>query len=115
MATVVAQCVSMLACTWCVRAGYPLLVFRLGELRIKKAELVELARFSGASAIQQSILYSGRLLVQGAVNSLSIGAIAGYGAACRIESFVLAPLDGIASSTAQLLCEGGRAGACFWN
>lgn len=100
-ATVAAQCVSMLVCTWYVRKGYPILAFRLKELRMKKEELVELVRFSGASAIQQSILYCGRLLVQGAVNSLSIGVIAGYGAACRIESFVLAPLDGIASSTAS--------------
>lgn len=100
-ATVVAQCTSMLVCTLYVRKKHPILSFRLSELQINKERLAEIISFSGSSAFQQSILYGGRLLVQGTVNSLSVGVIAGYGAACRIESFVLAPLEGIASSTSS--------------
>lgn len=100
-ATVAAQCVSMLTCTVYVRLKYPILSFRLRELTVDRGRLRELIAFSGASAFQQSILYGGRLLVQGAVNGLDVSVIAGYGAACRIESFVLAPLEGIASSAAS--------------
>lgn len=100
-ATVAAQCVSMLTCTVYVRLKYPILSFRLCELTVDRGRLKELIAFSGASAFQQSILYGGRLLVQGAVNGLDVSVIAGYGAACRIESFVLAPLEGIASSAAS--------------
>lgn len=100
-ATVAAQCVSMLTCTVYVRLKYPILSFRLRELTVDRGRLREIIAFSGASAFQQSILYGGRLLVQGAVNGLDVSVIAGYGAACRIESFVLAPLEGIASSAAS--------------
>lgn len=100
-ATVIAQGTSMAVCTLYVRRRCPILHFRFRELRAEKTALGELIRYSGAAAFQQSILYGGRLLVQGAVNTLSIGVIAGYGAACRIESFILAPLEGVASSASS--------------
>ena len=101
IATIIAQCISMLTCTIYVRHNYPILSIPLKDLRIRLERLKELVAFSGASAFQQSVLYGGRLLVQGAVNGLDVSVIAGYGAACRIESFVLAPLEGIASSSAS--------------
>lgn len=102
-ATVIAQACSMLFCTLYVRAKRPMLRLGIRDLGIDRGEIKEILTYSGISAIQQTVLYGGRLMVQGAVNTLSIGTIAGYGAACRIESFVLAPMEGTASASSSYI------------
>ena len=102
-ATVIAQACSMLFCTMFVFVKRPELKLRLSDLKIDHTEIREILAYSGISAIQQTVLYGGRLMGQGAVHTLSIGTIAGYGAACRIESFVLAPMEGTASASSSYI------------
>lgn len=101
LATVLAQGLSVTLCALRAARRHPELALLLSRPRIDPRRLRDIVSFSSASALQQSILYGGRLMVQGAVNSLSVGTIAGYSAACRIESFVLAPLEGVASSSSS--------------
>ena len=54
--------------------------------------------FSSISAIQQTILYVGRLLVQSGVNALGVDAVAAFNAVSIIDSYVLAPGDSLAAS-----------------
>ena len=67
-------------------------------------------RFSSVSALNQSSLYIGKLLVQGAVDTVSIAAISGFTAGSRIEalanSFGVAGGDAMSVFVAQNLGAG---------
>lgn len=101
LATVLAQGLSTAVCSLASARLHPVLAIRPSQLTIRWEPLRDVLSFSSASALQESILYGGRLMVQGSVNALGVGTIAGYSAACRVESFVLAPLEGIASSSSS--------------
>ena len=76
------------------------LFFRLGfrDLKLKTSMLKKTIDFSSISAVQQTILYIGRLLVQSGVNALGVDAVAAFNAVSIIDSYVLAPGDSLAAS-----------------
>ena len=49
------------------------------------------------SALQQTMLYLGRLLVQSGVNSLGVDAVAAFNAVSIADSYILAPGDSLAA------------------
>ena len=102
LATAISQAVSAGICMIYLYKKQPLLVFKLKDLVIDKQCLKELIPYSSASAIQQTFLYAGKLCIQGAVNGFGVSVIAGFDAATKIESFALAPGDGVASSVSAL-------------
>lgn len=110
LATIISQAVSGLALIGYIYAKVPMLRLSLGDLRLNKALLKLTIDFSSVSAIQQTTLYVGRLLVQSGVNSLGVDAVAAFNAVSIIDSYVLAPGDSLAASittfTAQNL--GGK-------
>lgn len=90
LATVISQLVSAVLL-------YLYIIFKIPFLRVKKGDikynfkLIKLTcQYSFVSALHQSSLYIGKLLVQGAVNSLGIDAISAYTATRRIEDVILA-------------------------
>lgn len=90
LATVISQLVSALLC-------YLYIIYRIPFLKVKKVDmkynsgLIKLTcQYSFVSALHQSSLYIGKLLVQGAVNSLGVDAISAYTATGRIEDVILA-------------------------
>ncbi|MGI5825052.1 MAG: MATE family efflux transporter [Bacillota bacterium] len=103
ISTAFSQGISALICMIYLYKTQPLLAFKPRELVIDKKCLKELIPYSSASAVQQTFLYAGKLLIQGAVNGFGVSVIAGYDAATKIEAFVLAPGDGV-SSSASALC-----------
>lgn len=110
LATIFSQAVSALALILYIYARVPLLRLSINDLRLNHALLKQTIDFSSVSAVQQTTLYVGRLLVQSGVNSLGVDAIAAFNAVSIIDSYVLAPGDSLASSittfTAQNL--GGK-------
>ena len=90
LATVISQLVSAVLL-------YLYIVFKIPFLKVKKedikynSKLLKLTwQYSFVSALHQSSLYIGKLLVQGAVNSLGVDAISAYTATGRIEDVILA-------------------------
>ena len=90
LATVISQLVSAVLL-------YLYIIFKIPFLRVKKGDikynfkLIKLTcQYSFVSALHQSSLYIGKLLVQGAVNSLGIDAISAYTATGRLEDVILA-------------------------
>lgn len=62
------------------------------ELRsLTKESLGEVARFSFAASIQQSVMNFGILVVQGLVNSFGVAVMAAFTAAVKIDSFAYMP------------------------
>lgn len=90
LATVISQAVSALLC-------YFYIIYKIPFLKVKKIDmkynsgLIRLTcQYSFVLALHQSSLYIGKLLVQGAVNSLGVDAISAYTATGRIEDVILA-------------------------
>lgn len=95
-ATVIAQAVSAVLCAAYIYWKVPVLRFHIRDLKINFPLLAQTANYSSVSAIQQTFLYVGIFILQGAVNPLGVDAIAAYNAVTRIDGFILAPTGSLA-------------------
>lgn len=86
-ATVLAQGIAAIACYGYLRYRYRELLCTRRDVGIHRELLGKTFRFGFASALQESNLYIGKMLVQGAVNLLGTSGIAAYTAALRLEGF----------------------------
>ena len=94
IATVLSQALSAALCIIYIYRTCPLMALRFHEFVFAPGELKSILIFSWASALQQTFLYLGRLLVQGTINAHGTDMITGYNAAIRLESFIMAFIDG---------------------
>lgn len=97
-ATVISQAVSSLMLFIYIKVKVPYLRLSLPELHIDMDFLKKTVDFSSISALQQTVLYIGRLLVQSGINTLGVDAVAAFNAVSIIDSYVLAPGDSLAAS-----------------
>lgn len=97
-ATVISQAVSSLMLFLYIKLKVPYLRLTLTELRIRMDFLRKTIDFSAISALQQTVLYIGRLLVQSGINTLGVDAVAAFNAVSIIDSYILAPGDSLAAS-----------------
>lgn len=86
-ATVLSQLLSALLCFFYLRKNYRELLCRREDFGLHPELMKKTLRFGAASALQESSLYIGKILVQGAVNTLGTPGIAAYTATMRIEGF----------------------------
>lgn len=110
IATVISQGVSSILCIVYVYIKIPLIRLKRSEVLVDKELLKRTIQYSWVSALQQSCLYIGRLLVQGVVNPFGTNAIAAYNSVTRVDSFVLAPGDSFAASVAIYSAQNKGAG-----
>lgn len=89
-ATVFSQGMSALLCMAYIKKKLPFLVPTREDMRYDGALLKKTLIFASLSAMHQSSLYIGKILVQGAVNLLGTASIAAYTATTRIEGLSLA-------------------------
>lgn len=87
VATVAAQLFSSAACLIYVKKRHPELLFGRKDMVFERALFRKTLRFGAVSALQQSSLYIGKLLVQGAVNTGGTDVISAYTAGTRVEGF----------------------------
>ncbi|WP_027624021.1 MATE family efflux transporter [Clostridium lundense] len=113
IATVIAQGVSSALCILYVYNKIPLIRLTPKELVIDKPLLRQTIQYSWATALQQTCLYIGRLLVQGVVNPFGTNAIAAYNSVTRVDAFMLSPADAFAASVATYSAQNKGAGK--WN
>ena len=95
-ATVISQAISVFLCMGYIYWKVPILRFHVRDLKINFPLLAQTASYGSVSAIQQTFLYVGIFILQGAVNPLGVDAIAAYNAVARIDGFILAPTDSLA-------------------
>ncbi|MDF2881396.1 MAG: multidrug transporter MatE [Clostridiaceae bacterium] len=110
IATVIAQGISSLLCFIYVYIKIPLLRINKNQWVIDNDLLKRTVQYSWVSALQQTCLYVGKLLVQGVVNPMGTNAIAAYNSVTRVDSFVLATGDSVSASVATYSAQnkGGR-------
>ncbi len=90
LATASAQLLSTLLCLIYIRKKQAFLRVGRADMRLDRALIRETAGYSVISALQQSSLYLGKLMIQSAVNDLGTYAIRGFTAATRVENFIQA-------------------------
>jgi putative MATE family efflux protein len=86
-ATVVSQIMSAILCFLAIKRQYPQLMFGKSDCHLSWTTVRRIFRIAGVTALHQSGLYIGKLMIQGIVNTAGQSAIAGFTAATRIEGF----------------------------
>jgi len=86
-ATVLAQLISAAGCYGYLFKHYRYLLCGRKDVCFHEELVKQTLGYGFASALQQASLYIGKILVQGAVNTLGISGIAAYTATMRIEGF----------------------------
>ena len=104
-ATAIAQTFSAAACFLYLRKTHPALIFTREDCRMDRELLTRTAHFSFVTAMHQSGLYLGKLMVQGAVNSMGTALISAYTTTTRIEGFVNSAGDSCAAATSVLVAQ----------
>ena len=87
IATVTAQFSAFIVCICIMRVRHPEFFFGRKDLIFDQQLMKKTAKFGSVSALHQSSLYIGKLLVQGAVNTGGTDMISAYTATMRIEGF----------------------------
>ena len=93
LATATAQMLSSALCLLYIRKKRPFLLFGREDMRMDATLVRRTVSYAAVAALQQSSLYLGKLMIQGAVNSISAvstAAISAFTAAGRIENFTQA-------------------------
>lgn len=110
VSTVIAEAVSAILCIIYVYRKVPILRLKKQEFILKKELLRVTLNYSWASAMQQTCLHIGKVLVQGAVNPLGIETIAAFNAVNRIDDFAFTPQQSIGSSMTTFIAQNRGAG-----
>ena len=84
-ATVLAQLLCAILCQLYIRKKLPFLKINREDMYYDPILIHKTAQYALVSALHQSSLYIGKLLIQGAVNSIGFDAISAYTATTRIE------------------------------
>ena len=87
-ATVISQVISVVFCYIYIRNNYSDLAFHKEDMYWDQSVVHQISMFAFVSALHQSSIYIGRILIQGAVNNVGVDVIAAYTAATRIEGFI---------------------------
>ena len=99
-----------LLCILYLRRKAPELIITRADCRIDGVLLRRTAHFSFVTALHQSSLYIGKLLVQGAVNTGGMEMISAYTATTRIEGFANSFGDSGSAATSVLVAQNLGAG-----
>ena len=109
-ATAASQALSAVVCILYLRRRAPELIFARADRRMDGALLRQTAHLSFVTALHQSSLYIGKLLVQGAVNTGGTDLISAYTATTRIEGFANSFGDSGSAATSVLVAQNRGAG-----
>lgn len=109
-ATVLAQSMAFVWCLWVMKRRYPGVFPKREDLVLEKKLVRRTAKFGAVSALHQSSLYIGKLLVQGAVNTGGTDMISAYTATMRIEGFANSFSDSGASALSVFVAQNRGSG-----
>ena len=110
LTTVVAEAVSAGLCILYIYRRIPLLALSPRDMRPSRALLADTLRYGTVTALQQSCQPVGKLLIQGAINSLGVDAMAAFNAVGRVDDFAFTPEQSIASGITTFIAQNRGAG-----
>lgn len=110
LATITAEALSALFCWIYVELKVPILRFRRKDWIFDRSLLRTTASYSFVTAMQQITLHLGKLMVQGAVNTLGVASIAAFNAVVRMDDYVMTPQQNIGHANTTFIAQnrGGK-------
>lgn len=115
LATASAQLLSALLCALYIKRRRPFLSVTRRDMRLDPLLIRRTSSYAAVAALQQSSLYLGKLLIQSAVNGISLldsAPISAFAAATRVENFTqafgISGCEAIAIFVAQNIGAGNR-------
>lgn len=105
IATVIAEMLSGVFCIIYIYKKIPLLHFSKEEIVLDRVLLKTTVNYSWASAMQQTCLYVGKVLVQAVVNPLGVDVIAAFNAVNRVDDFAFTPQQNIGHAMTTFLAQ----------
>lgn len=109
-ATWVSQALAAVLCTAYVWRKAPLLRTSRGGWKIERSLLAKTVNYSWVTALQQTCLYLGKVLIQGAVNPLGVSSVATFNAVTRVDDFAFVPQQSISQSMTVFIAQNRGAG-----
>ena len=103
--TVAAEAASVLLAAVYLARHAPGLCPARRDWRIRPALLGRIARYGAVTALQQAVQPICKVLIQGQVNAMGVGAIAAFNAAARIDDFAFTPEQSIASAITTYIAQ----------
>ena len=109
-ATVMAQACSAVLCMIYVYRRVDLLRVSRKEMHVDRGLLSRTIHYSWASAMQQAVLYMGKVGVQMTVNPLGVDAMATFNAVNRVDDFAYTPQQSIGQGITVFIAQNRGAG-----
>lgn len=109
-ATVISQIVAVVISLLNIYFRMPVLRLTLKEFVIDLTLLKKTMSYSLSYAVQQTIIFTGAVFVQGAVNPLGIDSIAAFNSGSRIDGFILTPGDSMGAALTTFISQNRGAG-----
>lgn len=103
--TIIAEALSAILCIIYVYRKIPVLKLQRSEFRIDKSLLKRTLQYGSVTALQQSCQPVGKLLIQGAVNTMGIDVIAAFNALNRIDDFAFTPEQSISHGITTFIAQ----------
>ena len=104
-ATVASQLISCLLIMCYIYRKVPMIAIRKNEFKVDRSLIFRTVNYSWATALQQCVLYVGKLLVQCAVNPLGVDAIATFNAGTKIDDFCYQPTQSIGHTITTFMAQ----------
>lgn len=109
-ATVISQIVAVVISLLNIYFRMPVLRLTLKEFVIDLTLLKKTMLYSLSYAVQQTIIFTGAVFVQGAVNPLGIDSITAFNSGSRIDGFILTPGDSMGAALTTFISQNRGAG-----
>ncbi len=109
-ATVVSQCIGAAGLLWYVHRYFPELTLRREDCIFSRHSAVRIMSYSILTAMQQSIMNFGILMVQGLVNSFGTVVMAAFAVAVKIDSFAYMPVQDFGNAFSTFVAQNFGAG-----
>lgn len=103
--TIIAEALSAILCIIYVYRKIPVLKLQRSEFRIDNSLLKRTLQYGSVTALQQSCQPVGKLLIQGAVNTMGIDVIAAFNALNRIDDFAFTPEQSISHGITTFIAQ----------
>lgn len=105
ISTIISQAISCVLCIGYIYKRQPLLCVKKADFILDPLLMKVTLGYSWATAMQQTVLYIGKVLVQSAVNPLGVDAIATFNAGTKIDDFAYQPGQSISHSMTTLIAQ----------
>lgn len=110
LTTTVSEVLSALLCFIYIYRRVPVLSLRPRELRVDRGMLGATLSYGAVTALQQSVQPIGKVMIQGAVNTLGVATIAAYNAVTKIDDFAYTPEQNISHAMTTFIAQNRGAG-----